>query len=121
MAVFMMAGLFNQPLPAQTPVITSISPALLTRGTQGTFTITGANTSFSQSSTTLSPIPGVTVGTIVVNSPTSLTVNLTGTGNPVATPTPLDRRDHRERAGGAAQRPRAPVSAVSEYRLLRWR
>jgi hypothetical protein len=86
MAVFIMAGLFNQLLPATTPVITSISPATLAPGTQGTFTITGANTNFTQGTTTLSPISGVTIGTITVNSATSLSVQLTAANNASAQP-----------------------------------
>jgi hypothetical protein len=86
MAVFMMAGLFNLPLPAGTPAITAISPSTLAAGASGTFTITGVNTSFAQGTTTLSPIPGVTIGTITVNSSTSLTVQLTAAAN--ATPRP---------------------------------
>ena len=85
MAVFMMAGLFNYPLPAGA-AITAISPAVLGVGTSETFTITGVNTSFAQGTTTLSPIPGVTIGTITVNSSTSLTVQLTAAAN--ATPRP---------------------------------
>lgn len=77
MAVFIMRALFNQELPANTPVITGISPATLTSGTSNTFTITGLNTGFVQGTTTLAPIPGVTIGTITVTSATSLTVQLT--------------------------------------------
>jgi probable HAF family extracellular repeat protein len=81
MAVFMMVGLFNQLLPAGTPVVTGISPSTLGVGSSGTFTITGTNTNFVQGTTTLSPIPGVTVGTTTVNSPTNLTVQLTAAAN----------------------------------------
>ena len=56
MAVFMMAGLFNQFLPAGTPLVAGISPSTLGAGTSGTFTITGANTNFVQGTTTLSPM-----------------------------------------------------------------
>jgi uncharacterized protein (TIGR03437 family) len=86
MAVFIMAGLFNQLLPSTTPVITSISPATLAVGASGTFTITGANTNFAQGTTTLSPMPGVTIGTIKVNSATSLSVDLTAVTNASAQP-----------------------------------
>jgi hypothetical protein len=86
MAVFMMAGLFNFPLAPTTPAIIGLSPSVLPVGTSSTFTITGANTTFTQGVTTLSPIPGVTIGTITVNSPTSLTVQLTAAAN--ATPRP---------------------------------
>ena len=86
MAVFMMAGLFNFPLPAGAPAITEISPSTLGAGTSGTFTITGVNTSFTQGTTTLSPIPGVTIGAVTVNSPTSLTVQLTAAADAALQP-----------------------------------
>jgi uncharacterized repeat protein (TIGR01451 family) len=86
MAIFIMAGLFNQLQPDSTPRITQISPAALGLGMSGAFTITGVNTNFAQGTTQLSPIPGVDIGTITVNSPTSLTVQLTAAGN--ATPRP---------------------------------
>jgi hypothetical protein len=86
MAIFIMRGAFNQYLPAGTPVIASISPPTLALGTSGIFTITGANTNFVQGTTQLNPIPGVTIGTITVNSSTSLTVQLTAASNAVAQP-----------------------------------
>jgi len=86
MAIFIMGGAFNQFLPAGTPMITSISPSTLALGTSGTFTITGANTNFVQGTTEVSPIPGVSIGAITVNSATSLTVQLTAASN--ATPQP---------------------------------
>ena len=86
MAIFIMRGTFNQFLPAGTPVVGSISPATLPVGTSGTYTITGTNTNFVQGTTQLSPIPGVTMGTITVNSATSMTVQLTAASNAVAQP-----------------------------------
>jgi hypothetical protein len=86
MAIFIMRGAFNRFLPAGTPVIGQISPSALALGTSGTFTITGANTSFVQGTTQLGPIPGVTIGTITVTSATSLTVQLTAAANAVAQP-----------------------------------
>ena len=86
MAIFIMRGAFNQFLPAGTPVISSISPSTLAVGGSGTFTITGVNTNFVQGTTVLSPIPGVTIGTITVNSATSLTVQLSAAANAVAQP-----------------------------------
>jgi hypothetical protein len=77
MAVFLMRGGFNQLLPANTPLLTQIAPSGLARGATATFTITGSNTTFTQDVTKLAPIPDVTIGTIKVNSPTSLTVQLT--------------------------------------------
>ena len=86
MAIFIMRGAFNQFLPAGTPVISRISPATLPAGTSGTYTITGINTNFVQGTTQLSPIPGVTIGAITVNSATSMTVQLTAAANAVAQP-----------------------------------
>ena len=86
MAIFILAAAFNQLLPPGTPVIAGISPSTLGVGTSGTFTITGANTNFVQGTTTIGPIPGVTIGAVTVNSPTSLTVQLTASAN--ATPQP---------------------------------
>ena len=86
MAIFIMRGAFNQLLPAGTPVLTQISPATLAAGASGTYTITGVNTNFVQGTTTLSPIPGVTIGTITVTSPSSMTVQLTAASNAVAQP-----------------------------------
>ena len=86
MATFIMRGAFNQFLPAGTPVVSQISPSTLAHGTSGTFTITGTNTNFVQGTTTLSPIPGVTIGTITVTSATSLTVQLTAASGAVTQP-----------------------------------
>lgn len=76
MAVFLMRGAFNELLPAGTPVITSISPSTLARGGSGTYTVTGLDTSFVDGQTTLSPMPGVTIGTIAVTASNAFTVQL---------------------------------------------
>jgi exo-beta-1,3-glucanase (GH17 family) len=86
MAIFIMRGAFNQFLPAGTPVISSIGPSTLPVGTSGTYTITGTNTNFVQGTTQLSPIPGVTISAITVNSGTSMTVQLTAASNAGAQP-----------------------------------
>jgi hypothetical protein len=86
MAIFILRAALNQLLPAGTPLITGISPSTLGVGASATFTISAVNTSFVQGTTTISPIPGVTIGTVTVNSPTSLTVQLTAAAN--ATPQP---------------------------------
>jgi hypothetical protein len=90
MAVFIMAGEFNDLLPAGTPLITSVSPAVLTAGDTGVFTITGVNTNFVAGQTQLvfGTTSDITFNTINVNSPTSMTVSLTASGaapqNPVS-------------------------------------
>ena len=86
MAVFIMRGAFNQLLPAGAPVLTGISPSTLAPGSSGTFTITGSNTNFAQGTTTISPIPGVTIGGIAVQSATSLTVGLTAASDATGQP-----------------------------------
>ncbi|MEP6715098.1 MAG: S-layer homology domain-containing protein [Terriglobia bacterium] len=86
MSIFIMRGAFNQLLPAGTPVVSQMAPATLARGAPGTFTITGLNTNFVQGTTQVSPLPGVTIGTVTVNSATSLTVQLTADVNAVAKP-----------------------------------
>ena len=86
MATFVMRGAFNQFLPAGTPVLTQISPSTLSPGSSGTFTITGSNTNFVQGTTQLSPIPGVTIGTITVTSATMMTVQLSAASDTVTQP-----------------------------------
>jgi hypothetical protein len=86
MATFVMRGAFNQFLPAETPVLTQMSPAILVRGTTATFTITGANTNFVAGTTMVNAIPGVTIGTITVSGPTVMTVQLTAASNAVPQP-----------------------------------
>lgn len=86
MAIFIMRGALNLFLPAGTPMLTQISPATLPLGTSGTYTITGTNTNFIQGTTTISPIPGVTIGAITVTSPTTLTVQLTASSAATAQP-----------------------------------
>jgi hypothetical protein len=71
-------------------LITSVSPAVLTAGDTGVFTITGVNTNFVAGQTQLvfGTTSDITVNTINVNSPTSMTVSLTASGaapqNPVS-------------------------------------
>jgi hypothetical protein len=77
MAVFVMLGGYNAGFAAGTPVISAISPGVITHGLTGAFTITGVSTNFVQGVTTLSAMPGITIGAIDVSSPTSLTVQLT--------------------------------------------
>jgi hypothetical protein len=87
MAVFMIRGGFNQLLPPTEPIISSASPITGGLGETINVTLTGVNTNFVQGTTTVSAGAGITVGTVTVNSATSLTVQLTiGAG---ATPNPV--------------------------------
>jgi hypothetical protein len=86
MAIFILRGALNQMLPAGTPVVAQITPNTLAAGSSGVFTITGSNTNFVQGTTTLGAIPGMTIGAVTVNSPTSLTVQLTAASNMTAQP-----------------------------------
>jgi FG-GAP-like repeat/S-layer homology domain len=86
MAVFIMRGAFNQYLPTGTPLLTQISPSTLAPGASDTFTITGTDTNFVQGTTQLSPIPGLTIGTISVTSATTMTVQLTASSGAVTQP-----------------------------------
>jgi hypothetical protein len=81
MAIFVMRGAFNQLLPSTQAIIASVSPAALTAGTSGTFTVTGVNTNFVQGATDIVSVDNnaVTSSNLVVTSPTTLTVTLTAT------------------------------------------
>ena len=85
MAIFIMRAAFNQLLPAGTPVVSSVAPAVLTHGTSATFNVTGVNTHFG-SSTVVVPTAGVTASNVVVTSPTQLSVTLTAAGNALLQP-----------------------------------
>jgi hypothetical protein len=87
MAIFIMRAGFNQLLPPTEAILSSISPAAISRGSSRTYTIAGVNTSFVNGTTTLAPIPGITAGTVVVTGPTTLTVQLTAATN--ASPQPV--------------------------------
>jgi uncharacterized repeat protein (TIGR03803 family) len=67
---------FNDLLPPTEPILSSISTATIGAGANGTFTLTGVNTNFVEGVTTVAAIPGITIGTVTVTSPTSLTVRL---------------------------------------------
>ena len=87
MAVFMIRGAFNQLLPPTEPIIASASPATGGLGEIINVTLTGVNTHFAQGLSTVSAGAGLTVGTVTVNSLTSLAVQLTIAAN--ATPNPV--------------------------------
>jgi uncharacterized protein (TIGR03437 family) len=77
MAVFVMRGGYNLFLPGGSPIISSASPATAAVGTTVTVTITGQNTHFAQALTAVATSGGSTVGTVTVNSSTSLTAQIT--------------------------------------------
>jgi hypothetical protein len=76
MAVFLMRGAFNQLLPPGTPVIVSASPTAGPRGYTMVVTLTGQNTSWVNGTTQVGTGPGITASSVVVTSPTTLTVQL---------------------------------------------
>ena len=86
MASFLTRGSFNQLLPGGTPVITQIAPANLSPGSSGTFTVTGSNTHFTQGTTMVVPVGGVSASQITVLSPTQFTVVLTAAPNAAVQP-----------------------------------
>ena len=86
MAIFIMRGGFNQLLPPTEPVIVSVSPAAIPAGQTATVTVVGANTNFVQGTTVVNYIPGFTVVSYAVTSPTTLTITLTAPA--VANPQP---------------------------------
>ena len=77
MAVFITRGNFDYEFPVVEPYLSSISPSTIPAGQTTTVTVNGVNTHFVQGTTTVSPIPGVTIGTITVSSASSFTVDLT--------------------------------------------
>lgn len=71
-------------ITAGTPVITQISPNIGNPGQTLNVTLTGQYTNWVNGTTTASFGAGITVNTVTVNSPTSVTVNITiGAGTPV--------------------------------------
>ncbi len=85
-SILLVRSLFNQLLLPGTPLITQLSPNTLNPGEGNTITITGVNTNFVQGTTYLSPIPGITIGTLTVVSPTVLTVALAAADNAAIQP-----------------------------------
>ena len=86
MAVFMMVGGFNLAGPTA-PVLRSASPTTGGLGDTINVTLTGVNTHFAQGMTAVTAGAGITVGTVTVNSATSVAVALTIATN--ATPNPI--------------------------------
>jgi hypothetical protein len=77
MAIFIMKGTFNRETPLSEPVIISATPNTFATGATETVTVTGNGTHFSQANTMVNPLPGFTIGTVTVTSPTTLTISLT--------------------------------------------
>jgi hypothetical protein len=98
MAIFVMRGAFNMLVPPSSPAVTQISPASLTRGSSGSFTITGVNTNFAQGVTTLLPIAGITVSNVSVSSPTTLTVALSADSGAAIMPRSITMQTGSEQA-----------------------
>lgn len=83
------AGAFQVTIAAPVvPVIQSLSPNHAQRGSTVDIAITGSNTSFSPGTTVSFGGTGIAVNTVIANSPTSLTANIT-----VAPDAPLGFRD----------------------------
>jgi hypothetical protein len=86
MAIFLERGMFNNQLPAGQAYIGSLSTKMLSAGSTADITVNGVSTNFVQGVTVVNPIPGVQVNSITVNSPTSLTVNVTAGSMPTNQP-----------------------------------
>jgi hypothetical protein len=76
MAIFVMRALYNQLLPPGTSMVSQAAPNILTPGQSQVVTLTGLNTNWVQGTSALSPIPGVLVGSISVETPTVMSVTL---------------------------------------------
>jgi uncharacterized repeat protein (TIGR01451 family) len=86
MAVFVMRGAFNQLLPANTPMIISVSPAAGPRAYTMMVTLTGQNTNWVNGTTQVSTGAGITVTNVVVTNSTTLTAQLVIAANAVTGP-----------------------------------
>jgi len=88
MSVFIVRGLLNQLLPASTPILASASPNSAAAGTPITVTITGFATHFASGTSQVMTVPGISASNLVVNSPTSLTVQLLAAPGAAPDPNP---------------------------------
>ena len=86
MAILVMRAAFNLLLPPGYPAISQISQNTIGVGQTATLTVTGVNTHFVQGTVSLIPLPNITFGPITVNSPTSLTVQITVSPSAVQQP-----------------------------------
>jgi hypothetical protein len=99
MSVFIVRGLLNQLLPATTPILTSVSPNSAAAGTPVTVTITGFGTHFAAGTSRVMTVPGISASNLVVNSPTSLNVNLLAEPGVTPNPSPIVVVTGSEEAG----------------------
>jgi len=99
MAVFVVRGLLNQLLPLSTPILTLVSPNAAPAGTPVTVTIYGMGTNFAAGVTQVQAAPGIAVSKVVVESPTRLTVQLTGQTGLTPNPSPIVVTTGTEQAG----------------------
>jgi Beta-propeller repeat/S-layer homology domain len=99
MAVFVVRGLLNQLLPVTTPILTSVTPNSAAASTPVTVTITGFGTHFSAGTSQVQTVTGVTATNIVVETPTRLTVQLTGGSGATPNPSPIVVMTGAEQAG----------------------
>jgi len=99
MADFIVRGLLNQLLPVTTPILTSVSPNSAAAGTPVTVTITGFGTHFAAGTSQVMTVAGISASNLVVNSPTSLTVQLLGTAGVTPNPSPIIVVTGSEEAG----------------------
>jgi len=99
MSVFIVRGLLNQLLPASTPIVTSVSPNSAPAGTPVTVTITGVGTHFAPGTSQVMTVAGISASNVVVNSPTSLTVQLLSAPGVTPNPSPIMVVTGSEEAG----------------------
>ena len=84
-----MRGAFNQLLPANTPVVASVSPAKAFVGQSLAVTISPQNTNFVGGATQVTFDDGITVNSVSVANATTLTAELTVNGDAVPGPRPI--------------------------------
>ncbi len=98
MAIFIMRGAFNDLLPPTMAVVSSVSPATMANNTTATLLVTGVNTNFVSGATVVKAVPGLTVNSVTVTGPTTLTVNVTASVPSPAEPLSIWVTDPTEEA-----------------------
>jgi hypothetical protein len=89
MAIFLERGMFNHLLPAGTPYLAALSANTMSAGATADITVSAVDTHFSQGVTAVNPIPGFTVNSVTVTSPTTMTVNVTAGSSSTNQPEPF--------------------------------